>query len=120
MLSLLPPLKSIRLSLLLETHQSTFCTSCFEEVCARCVNGGEGVPNGDQVQIDGIPLCAAPPSGVTALSRGTTLETLTLEKGYYRTSNLSHDVRGCYSEEACVGGNDADTYCASGYEGPCE
>lgn len=107
-------------SAILETRQNTFCTSCFDEVCARCANAGDGVPDGAQVQIDGIPLCAEPPSGVAALSRGATLATLSLKKGYYRTSNHSHEVRQCYHEDACLGGNDADKYCASGYEGPCE
>lgn len=106
--------------LLLETRQSPFCTFCFDEVCLRCTNRGEGVPNGEQVQIDGMPLCAAPPYGTTALSEGTTLAALTLDKGYYRTSNRSHDVHKCYNEDACVGGNDTEKYCASGYQGPCE
>ncbi|CAN0379041.1 unnamed protein product, partial [Scytosiphon promiscuus] len=42
---------------------------------------------------------------------------LSLEKGYYRTSNQSHDVLKCYQEKACLGGSDTATYCASGYEG---
>lgn len=117
-----PHLLSYGWPLLLDTKQSTstFCTSCFDEVCARCANRVNGVPNGDQVQIDGIPLCTGAPSGVTASSKGTTLATLTLDKGYYRTSKTSHDVHECYNEDACVGGNDTDKYCASGYQGPCE
>lgn len=106
--------------MLLETRQGKFCASCFKEVCARCANAGDGVPDGALVQIDGIPLCAEIPAGVAALSRGTTLATLALDKGYYRTSNHSHKIRQCYHADACIGGNDADKYCATGYAGPCE
>lgn len=50
---------------------------------------------------------------------GTTLSTLDLEKGYYRTSADSKNVLKCLREEACVGGVDSSNYCASGYQGPC-
>lgn len=90
------------------------------DICARCTNVGEGVPNEQEVIVDGVPVCVELPPGATALSKGATLETLTLEKGYYRTSSYSHDVHGCYNEDACVGGSNAENYCAIGYEGPCE
>lgn len=50
---------------------------------------------------------------------GTTLSTLDLEKGYYRTSADSKNILKCLREEACVGGVDSSNYCASGYQGPC-
>lgn len=58
--------------------------------------------------------------GAKASSRGTTVATLDLQKGYYRTSAKSQVVVECYLEDACVGGTDAESYCADGYEGPCE
>ena len=72
------------------------------------------------VVLDGLPVCASPPLGAVAHSRGITVETLAVEKGYFRTSNRSHDVRECYHKNSCSGGSDADTYCSSGYRGPCE
>lgn len=53
-------------------------------------------------------------------STGTTLASLQLAEGYYRTSNESHVVLECYRKDSCIGGLDPTTYCATGYEGPCE
>ena len=93
--------------------------TCFDEVCSRCSAGHDGVNNSEEIRIDGIPVCHEPPLGATAPSSGTTVATLTLEKGYFRTSNQSRDVRKCYQEDACRGGNDTATYCTPGYTGPC-
>ena len=73
-----------------------------------------------EVQIDEEPVCAEPPLGATAPLEGTTVANITLEKGYFRTSNKSHDILQCYQKHACLGGNDTDDYCAPGYNGPCE
>ena len=73
-----------------------------------------------EVQIDEEPVCAEPPLGATAPLEGTTVANITLEKGYFRTSNKSHDILQCYQKRACLGGNDTDDYCAPGYNGPCE
>ena len=48
------------------------------------------------------------------------MSTLVINKGYYRTSNRSTDIRECFYKKACHGGRDADRYCATGYKGPCE
>lgn len=82
-----------------------------DDVCARCEA---------DVDVDSISVCIDVPSGTTAPSSGTTVSTLSLEKGYYRTSDTSLAILECYQEEACVGGSDAEHMCASGYEGPCE
>lgn len=58
--------------------------------------------------------------GVEASSIGTTVATLDLKEGYYRTSAGSLAVLECYLEDACVGGIDVEDYCADGYKGPCE
>lgn len=70
-----------------------------------------------------VPVCDAVPTGArSAEEAGTTLETLELEPGYYRTSNTSHNVLECFQEAACKGGTNATNngYCAQGYAGPCE
>ena len=100
--------------------QAGFCRSCFNEVCSRCDGGRDGTNDSIEVRIDGLPVCVKPPLGAVAPSRGTTVDSLTLLKGYFRTSNESHDVRKCYHERACRGGSDADEYCTFGYTGPCE
>ena len=67
------------------------------------------------------PVCEVVPQGVnTTENGGMTLETLDLMPGFYRTSSKSREVVECYREEACLGGSDADRYCAEGYNGPCE
>ena len=89
-------------------------------MCSRCDGGRDGTNDSIEVRIDGLPVCVKPPLGAVAPSRGTTVDSLTLLKGYFRTSNESHDVRKCYHERACRGGSDADEYCTFGYTGPCE
>lgn len=57
-----------------------------------------------------------------------TLASLTLEGGFWRTSNTSTEVLECHNADACSGGeapscgdaNCLDGYCAAGYTGPCE
>ena len=67
-----------------------------------------------------VPTCVELMEGTRASSSGTTVATLDLKEGYFRTSNESQVVVECLLEEACVGGIDAENYCADGYEGPCE
>ncbi|CAN0527792.1 unnamed protein product, partial [Laminaria digitata] len=62
--------------------------------------------------------CEDPPAGAIANSSGTTVATLSLEKGYFRTSNQSHEILKCFHQNACVGGTDTAKYCAPGYTGP--
>ena len=112
------PSKCIPLSPLL--NQAYSCSSCFDEVCSRCSTVGDGVSIPDNVRINEEPVCAEPPLGATAPSDGTTVASITLKKGYFRTSNKSHDILQCYRKRACQGGSDADQYCAPGYFGPCE
>ena len=105
--------------LLLKSIQADF-SACFDKVCSRCSGGRVGTEDRQDVRVDGFPLCAVPPLGAVAPSRGTTLATLTLLEGYYRTSNESHNILRCYHAAACHGGSDVNRYCNSGYMGPCE
>ncbi|CAM9770306.1 unnamed protein product, partial [Laminaria digitata] len=47
----------------------------------------------------------------------TTIATLSLDKGYFRSSNQSRVILKCFHQDACVGGSDATNYCESGYSG---
>lgn len=67
-----------------------------------------------------IPVCEEVPIGTYTKKSGATIETLVLEKGYYRTSRASVVVLECYLKDACVGGTNAENYCATGYKGPCK
>eukprot|EP00752_Nemacystus_decipiens_P012244 g10853.t1 len=93
----------------------------FLSVCARCSTDCKGESSGVIVADPAaVPVCDEVPTGArSAEDGGTTLETLELEAGYYRTSNTSHDVLECFQEVACKGGTDAadDGYCADGYAG---
>ena len=109
------------LSLSSSYKQANFCSSCFDEVCSRCsTDGDDGVLIRKEVRINEKPFCEEPRLGATAPLKGTTVENLTLDEGYFRTSNQSHDILQCYRKSACQGGNDAYKYCAPGYTGPCE
>ena len=104
---------------LLKSIQTDF-SACFDEVCSRCSGGRVGTEDREDLRVDGFPLCEVPPLGAVAPFRGTTLATLTLVEGYYRTSNESHNILRCYHAAACHGGSDVNRYCNSGYMGPCE
>ena len=67
-------------------------------------------------QGEGTLECAICPVGSDCASEGTTLATLPLQVGYYRTSNASDDLRRCPdfgNSSGCIGG------IGSG-EGPCK
>lgn len=101
------------------TQQSDSCR--FELVCARCSTGCNAIPGGVFVEPqDTLPVCVDLSEGATAVSSGTSLATLTLEEGYYRTSAESQIVLECYQEDARLGGTAGDDSCASGYKGPCK
>lgn len=53
-----------------------------------------------------------------SLTPNGTLETLDLERGYWRSSSTSREIRECYEADSCVGGTGG--YCGAGYDGPCE
>ena len=104
---------------LLKRIQGAFSSS-FDEVCSRCSGGRVGTEDREDVRVDGFPLCVVPPVGAVAPFHGTTVATLKLLEGYFRTSNESHNVLRCYHGAACRGGRGKSGYCAHGYMGPCE
>ncbi|CAM9433543.1 unnamed protein product, partial [Ectocarpus sp. 13 AM-2016] len=93
--------------------------SCrFELACARCSADCEAIPSSVTMADSTIPVCVELMEGTQASSSGTTVATLDLREGYYRTSAESQVVVECYLTSACVGGTDPENYCADGYEGP--
>ena len=98
-------------------------TSLFDTACYACSTVEDQIPDGVQIARNdtfGTPSCIELPAGTIGLSSGTTVASLTLEAGYYRTSNESTVILECYRHEACIGGNKHGDYCAAGYGGPCE
>lgn len=95
--------------------------SCrFELACARCSADCDAIPSSVTMADSTIPVCVELMEGTKASSSGTTVATLDLQEGYYRTSAESQVVVECYLASACAGGTDPENYCADGYEGPCE
>ncbi|CAB1096488.1 unnamed protein product [Ectocarpus sp. CCAP 1310/34] len=89
----------------------------FETVCLDC-------PECDDCHVTRssvTPACELPLEHTTAVEPGLTLETLDIHGGYWRATSESDKILACYNTDACTGGQTgADSFCASGYMGPCE
>ncbi|CAN0368442.1 unnamed protein product, partial [Laminaria digitata] len=59
--------------------------------------------------------CRSTLEHTTSFGANGTLESLTLQQGYWRNSPTSKDIRECYETSACVGGTEG--YCEEGYKG---
>lgn len=94
-------------------------TCRFKVVCDQC-SGGCDKLGASVDKDDTTPVCAKVPTGVNASGTGATVESLSLEAGYYRVSNTSRKILECCRAEACKGGSNASNYCEAGYRGPCE
>lgn len=91
----------------------------YEAVCDGCLEWADcdtcDVENGNSK-----PDCFEVLEHTSAVL-GTTLETLVIESGYYRSTNNTTEIYVCYNEKACLGGQSGSSdYCAIGYMGPCE
>lgn len=89
------------------------CSEC--SICSGCSFGDE----------KGIPTCISlTQAGVehaSSIGGTTTVEQLTIDKGYWRATNTSTNVKECFNTEACTGGlTGSSDFCLEGYEGPCE
>ncbi|CAM9650623.1 unnamed protein product [Scytosiphon promiscuus] len=81
-----------------------------------------GCPPGDHNSVfepNLSPACVRAIDHSTSRGGNTTLETLSIDPGYWRATEFSTDVLPCYRADACLGGvtGRAD-YCREGYEGP--
>ncbi|CAM9385517.1 unnamed protein product [Laminaria digitata] len=90
----------------------------FETVCFDC-------PPWDECSDCNItrgtvtPECDAPLEHSSADTVGVSLETLSIDEGYWRATNESDSILACYNADACSGGQTgSDSYCAPGYKGP--
>jgi len=85
--------------------------------------------NTEESEAIGEPRCAVCElfggrfEGANCPSSGTTVPSLGLKEGYWRTSNQSDEILTCPQPEFCVGGflsgiNATSSYCIEGHEGP--
>lgn len=88
----------------------------FETVCKGC-----------DIQCSGCsfegkePICLGELRHSTSAGGNTTLESLLIERGYWRATNTSMEILACYNAKACLGGlTGGKGYCSKGYKGPCE
>lgn len=98
-----------------EDGATRFETTCFDcpdwDMCFGCT-----IESGDVT-----PVCKVPLEHTSADAGDVTLKTLNIDAGYWRATNTSEEILACYNPEACSGGQTgADSFCASGYKGPCE
>ena len=81
------------------------------DVCDSC-NVREG-------NID--PQCSITLEHTTSGKPGSTLNTLSVDKGYWRTTVDSDNILPCYNTAACLGGQTgSENFCSDGYKGACE
>lgn len=88
-----------------------------------------GVANPEDPEAVGEPRCAECAllggrfEGAKCPTSGTTVPSLGLKAGYWRTSNTSDEILSCPQPEFCSGGylsgiNATSSYCVEGHEGP--
>jgi hypothetical protein len=56
--------------------------------------------------------------GIACPDEGAVLETVTVKRGWWRTSSSSREIRQCPQMELCVGGTDEEEICEVGHTGP--
>ena len=95
--------------------------------CNACPSNSEAAPNRRQCvcsagfygECDGSTCeCNECPWGAECPKPGTTLRTLSLQKGFWRLTEASLDIRRCNEFYACEGGGANDTGCRAGHHGP--
>ena len=65
--------------------------------------------------------CSMALEHTTATGPDSTLETLSIDEGYWRATTTSSDILPCFNKAACLGGQTGSaTVCDDGYMGPCE
>lgn len=67
------------------------------------------------------PVCLEMMEHSNAAGGNATVESLSIDRGYWRATNTSVNIFPCYNPGACVGGvTGAEDYCHVGYRGPCK
>ena len=68
-----------------------------------------------------MPYCEVVLAHSSSNGSSTTIESLSIDPGYWRATATSENVLACYNLDACEGGvTGASNYCHKGYEGSCE
>ena len=68
-----------------------------------------------------VPICTEAMQHATSSGGSTTLETISINPGFWRATATSKEVLACYRDDACLGGvTGAPDYCLKGHQGPCE
>lgn len=86
----------------------TICKGC-ETWCGQCTIEGKE------------PICLEKLDHSSAAGGNATIESLSIDRGYWRATNTSVDILPCYNPGACLGGvTGVKDYCHVGYRGPCK
>lgn len=92
--------------------------NALEVACNGCRASCQGCSVEESV---GVPICTQVMQHSTSFGGGTTLETVSINPGFWRATSTSKEIFACYRDEACLGGvTGSPDYCANSYEGPCE
>eukprot|EP00752_Nemacystus_decipiens_P012586 g11146.t1 len=84
------------------------CSGC-QTLCDRCFF--------DEPEL--VPSCQDVMDHSTSSGGTATLDTISIEPGYWRATASSTDILECYHADACLGGvSGSADYCLEGYEGP--
>ena len=67
---------------------------------------------------DSKDACVPTVEGMRTDLTGMTLNTASIEAGFWRSGLESKDIRECPTPEACVGGNSTEEVCRKGHAGP--
>ncbi|CAN0042723.1 unnamed protein product [Ectocarpus fasciculatus] len=88
----------------------------FETVCAGCDIACDGCVFGEGLL---GPVCSEVMAHSTSAGGNTTLQQVSIDRGYWRATSLSEEVLACFQADACLGGMTGTSgYCLEGYEGP--
>ena len=89
--------------------------SAYEIACDQCDLECEGCT---MMNPNKALLCEPTFPNTDSPTADGTLESLNLAPGYWRSSNLSRDIRACPRAKSCPGGTEGR--CAIGYDRTCE
>lgn len=95
-------------------------TARYDSVCVGCPLWDD-CQNCTMSEITSGPVCSRAPEHTTANEFGNTLETLSIQTGYWRATTSSDIILACYNPRACRGGQTGtETFCRDGYTGACK
>eukprot|EP00903_Cladosiphon_okamuranus_P021507 g19772.t1 len=88
----------------------------YEAVCSGCQTSCDECLFEEP---DRVPVCKGAIDHSTSSGGTVTLQTLSIDPGYWRATASSEDILACYNADACLGGiSGTIDYCLEGYEGP--